>query len=87
MACTKNGYNIAVDLLYKKVNGFDAEMSSREMLLTEAAHKNSAVILLAPLKNKPFTIFVQDLNPDSLHWINTSYATFFGIKNVTLKKL
>jgi hypothetical protein len=86
MAFTKNGYFMATDLLYQKVNVFDTEMRSRNTLMEAAMHKGTQVIELPQLKSKPNTLFVQDLNPDSMHWINTSYAAFFGMKTVVLKK-
>jgi hypothetical protein len=86
MAFTKNGYFITTDLLYQKVNAFDSEMRMRNALMNAAANKGIQAIDLPPLKSKPNTLFVQDLNPDSMHWINTSYAAFFGMKTVVLKK-
>ena len=86
MAGTKNGYYLTTDLLYKKVNAFDLEMRTRNSLMLAAAQKNISVIELSPLKSKPYTLFVHDLNTDSFNWINTSYASFFGRKTAVLKK-
>jgi hypothetical protein len=86
MAGTKNGYNLWTDLLYKKVQTFDAEMCARDNEMARAAAIGKDSVLLAPLSKKPATLFVLDLTPDPNHWINTSYASFFGLTKVSLKK-
>lgn len=84
-AFTKNGYKMTIDIFYGKAKAFDEEMRMRNNVMKDAKLKGETTVWLGPLKNKPESLFVLDLSAESGHWINSSYGTYFGIKNVELK--
>ncbi|MFI5163855.1 MAG: DUF6056 family protein, partial [Bacteroidia bacterium] len=81
IAATKNGYDVFLDVFYKKANRFDAEMNERNDILCNP-NNIGKVIYLKPLGEKPRSLFVLDLTNDSANWINASQADYFGVKEI-----
>ena len=75
-----------VSLFSKMKAAFDAEMRDRNLKIRKANAKGDKEVQFSPLSEKPATLFVLDLTPDPAHWINTSYASFYGATKASLKK-
>jgi hypothetical protein len=87
LVASKNGYKLGSDIIYNKVKCFDKEMNFRDEQMVLAWKNGLRVAHINTLKNKPEVLFVMDLCADSTTWVNTSYATFFGLKKVEVKKM
>lgn len=85
ITATHNGYAVITDILYGRVNTFDREMQERYSILSNPINKNKTVYLKA-LSEKPASVFVLDLSSDSLSWINTSQANYFGVRTIVCTK-
>ena len=81
MASTKNGYDIFLDLLYGKAEGYNYEMNERYKTLMNPDNKGKTVYLKA-LHNKPKSIFVLDLSAEPDNWTNADPATYFGVEKI-----
>lgn len=82
---TKNGYAVCTDILYARVGLFDEEMRKREDVLRNLQNTNETAHVKA-LSEKPRSLFVLDLSPDSTYWINSCQASYFGIPAIVCKK-
>ena len=79
----KNNIKIAyVDLFSGKAYNYDLELKKRY-----ATIKNSPLdILYVPsLKNRPLTIFNEDITNDSKDWRNEVYQAFFNKKSIVVR--
>jgi len=83
---TGNGLNVLVDLISGQAQQYDRELSYRYRTLEEAKRTQASTVILSPLNVQPKTLFVLDIVENSDHWINTSYAKFFGIEGVPIRR-
>jgi hypothetical protein len=74
---------VYTDLFTGKASGFDKEMSSRYTIIKNSKDKD---VLVPALKNKPKTIYVDDISKDSLDWRNQVYSDYFQKHTITLEK-
>lgn len=74
---------VYTDLFTGKASGFDKEMSSRYTIIKNSKDKD---VLVPALKNKPKSIYVDDISKDSLDWRNQVYSDYFQKHTITLEK-
>ena len=85
IATTNNGYDIFTDILYQRTTVFDTQMQDRFIYLSRQENKGK-VVKLKPLSEKPKSLFILDLLPDSTNWINDCQARYFGVKSIICKE-
>ncbi len=77
-----NSGTILMDFASGKITGFDKEMNSRYALMDAAKKQGSTEVSMAPLQNKPASLFVLDIQTGCNQWINQQFAQFYGLKKI-----
>lgn len=78
MMVTGNGYAAITDIFYGRAKAYDLQMKARYELINSSA---GDTVKLAPVIDPPATLFVLDITSDPDHWINRSYAIYFGAED------
>jgi hypothetical protein len=60
------------------------ELGDRYALLATARQIGMKEVLVAPIRHRPANLFVEDVRACKEGWPNSSYAEFFGLRNVRL---
>ncbi len=81
---TGNSGTALLEFARGDITGFSAEMLSRDKILEAAGNSGAKEITVIPLKNRPQSIFVLDLQPGCTHWINQLEARYFGLDKICL---
>ncbi|MGC3976981.1 MAG: DUF6056 family protein [Paludibacteraceae bacterium] len=71
------------DILTEKARKFDVEMNDRYLEIRNSKEDN---LILQPLKNKPKSIYIEDITTDSGDWRNGVYSKYFGKKTIVLSE-
>jgi len=79
---TGNGGTVMYDLFSGKAKRFKEQQTQRNEMFVEAKRNGRSSVTVDLLKDKPESIFVLDLTTDSTHWINYSYASYYGLSSV-----
>ncbi len=79
---TGNGGTVMYDLFSGKAKRFKEQQTQRNEMFVEAKRSGQGSIAVDLLRDKPESIFVLDLTVDSTHWINYSYASYYGLNSV-----
>jgi hypothetical protein len=73
-----NFSRILIELKSGMAKNYAMEMRSQYQLCKDNPQGN---IVFTPVKNRPNTIFINDLHCDSTHWENQSFSIFHGISS------
>ena len=71
------------DLINKTAYNFDKEMNLRYDKILNSKENH---IILPDLKNKPKTIYFDDISEDETDWRNTVYQNYFNKKSIIILK-
>jgi uncharacterized protein DUF6056 len=86
LVATGNGYSAAGDLVYRRAQRFDADMTARYAALDICAERAAAACAIAPLSSAPDSFFVLDIARDPSDWVNAAYAVYFHTARVVMSE-
>lgn len=70
-----------LDLVTGKAYAYNQELKNRYLIIRESKEQE---LIVPGLKNKPKTIFFEEIRENPNHWINQCYKSYFDIKEIKI---